>query len=313
MHEQANFEFEGKLTAGFAKPSMTNQPQDSQIIYINSLWVDSLMGGSGDYTAILFAAPAAGTGYSGQLSVSGNGTALENASESVTFSLTPFNDADYQKSGGMLLDKFAYMGTIRTAGGDYILLLDGEQAVLEAAGKGICFYGGLRSDSESAFLQNEAEKTGEILSYLCRQKSGGPVDYSQFKGLDPNNPKDMEKLTGLSEQMEEQYGSENGVPAWYPDGLIPAVNFSGDDGYLTNPAPDEQFFKLYDTQYYENEDVEDLIQPYRTALSGYDNYQEYISDETGEAIFLFTMGRYSLQVLLQQTSLKLTGVAVEIY
>ena len=286
MHEHANFDFHGELTSGSVKEvSKSDLPKKDHLIYINSLWSGSLTGGSGDYTAILLAKPDADkNSYSGNLSINGTGNALKDLNERVEFSLTPFDNALYQKSGGKLADRFSQMGILHTAGGDYILLLDEEQAVLETAGKGIFFYGKLHSDSESSVLKNEADKTKQMLSYLCRQKSGTSApDYSALK------------------------------PAWYPDGLIPAVNYSKDDGYLTIPAPDGQFFKLYDTQYFENEDFTDLVAPYRAKLSGCDNYKEYMDNENGEGIFLFTMGRYSVQVYLTQSSLKLTSVSVQIY
>ena len=285
MHERAKFVFQGQLTSDDAEGASGDDPSEADhLIYINSLWSGALTGGSGDYTAILLAKPGSDNeGYSGQLSISGNGSALKNLNEKVSFTLTPFDNAAYQKSGGKLTDRFSEMGILHTSGGDYLLLLDGDQAMLEAAGKDLLFFGKRYSDSEMPALKNEADKTNQLLSYLCRQKSGTSApDYF-------------------------------GKPAWYPDGLIPAVNFSQDDGYLTNPVIEEQFFKLYDTQYYENEDFIDLVTPYRAKLSGYDGYKEYVDDENGEGIFLFTMGRYSVQVYLAQSSLKLTSVSVQIY
>lgn len=314
IHDHANLAFEGKLTTDSAESPARDFPKPESLIYINSLWSGSFMGGSGDYTAILLATPTTNkNSYSGQLSINGNGTALESIKEKVTFSLEQFDDAFYQKLGGKLNDRFASMGVLHTAGSEYILLLDGEQVILEAVGKDIFFYGKLRSNAEAAFLQNEADKTSEILSYLSRQKSNAPVDYSMYKGLDPKDPEDMEKLTKLSEELDNMLSSENGAPAWYPDRLIPKVNFSEDDGYLTTPAIDAQFFKLYITEYYENENFADLISPYRAALSGLDDYKEHLDLENGEGVFLFTMGRYSVQVFLQQSSLKLTSVGVQIY
>jgi len=117
----------------------------------------------------------------------------------------------------------------------------------------------------------------------------------------------------MSEELEDTLNSENKKPAWYPDGLIHTVNFSEDDGYLTNPATEEQFFKICNTQYYENEDFADLVSPYRAMLSGNDGYKEYMDYESGEGVFLFTMGKYSVQVFLMQSSLKLTSVSVQIY
>jgi len=316
IHDHANFVFHGNLTTGSVKEaSESDPPKTNSLFYINSLWSGSMTGSSGDYTAILLAAPTADkNGYSGQLSINGNGSALKNMNEKMTFSLASFDNALYQKSGGKLIDRFAQMGILHTAGGDYILLLDGKQVILEAAGKGMFFYGKLRSDSDLTFLQNEANKTKKMLSYLYRQKSStSSADYSELKGLDPNNPEDMKKLMKMSEELEDTLNSENKKPAWYPDGLIHTVNFSEDDGYLTNPATEEQFFKICNTQYYENEDFADLVSPYRAMLSGNDGYKEYMDYESGEGVFLFTMGKYSVQVFLMQSSLKLTSVSVQIY
>ena len=284
MHEHADFAFHGERTGNAGEATGDDLSKTDRLIYINSLWSAALTGGSGDDTATLLAKSGADKeSYSGQFSISGNGSVLKDLNEKVSFTLTPFDNATYRKSGGKLIDKFYEMGIIQTSGGDYLLLLDGKQAVLEAAGKEMFFYGKLHSDSESSALKSEADKTKLMLSFMCRQKSGTPApDYF-------------------------------GKPAWYPDGLIPAVNFSQDDGYLTNPVIEEQFFKLYDTQYYENEDFTDLVAPYRAKLSGYDGYKEYMDEENGEGIFLFTMGRYSVQVYLAQSSLKLTSVSVQIY
>ncbi|MDP4092776.1 MAG: hypothetical protein Q8920_05375 [Bacillota bacterium] len=316
MHDHANFVFSGNLTTGSVEETPASDlPKADSLIYINSLWSGSLTDSIGDYTAILLATPAADkNGYSGQLSIDGNGSILKNINQKVTFSLAPFDSALYQKSGGKLIDRFSKMGILHTDGGDYILLLDEKQVVLEAAGKSMVFYGKLRSGSDLAFLKNEADKTKKMLSYLCRQKNSTlSNDYSELKGLDPNNPEDMKKLMEMSEKMRDTLNSEKGKPAWYPDGMIPTVNFSEDDSYLTTPATDEQFFKIYNTQYFESEDFTDLVKPYRAALSGYDDYQEHMDYDGGSGVFLFSMGKYNIQVYLQQSNLKLTSVSVQIY
>lgn len=308
LHDQANLIFAGQLIEGDNKPSVNETPLRENIIYINC------MDGSGDCAAILSAeCNADENSFSGRLIVSGNGNAIESINEKIKFTLEQYDPSLYQSSGGLLRDRFTQMGLLHSASGDFILLLDGKQAILEYVDKGMFFCGGLFPDSQKDYLNNEAEKTIEMLTYLFSKKGGASIDYSRFEGLDPNDPEDMEKLMKMSEELGDAIGSENGIPAWYPDGLIPKVNYSEADGYLTTPSVEKQIFKLYNTQYFENEDFEDLVSPYHEALSGYDNYKEYLDYDNAEGVFLFTMGRYSLQVFLQQSSLKLTSIDVYIY
>lgn len=316
LHDHASFEFHGTMTSESAASPEHSADPDS-LFYINSLWNGAFSGSeSGDYTAILLASPAAdGSGYSGRFSVQGTGDALADAEETVTFSLEPFDDAEYKAWGGTLTDRFAQMGLLRTSGGDYILLLDGDQLLLEAAGKEIYFGGALRSNSESAALENEADKTRQLLSSLCRQKGGTYdqfPDYSGLADLDPNDPDYQEKLTQISEEMQEVF-QQDGAPAWYPEGLIPQVNYASEFGYGTMPPQEALCFPTYQTAYSEEEDFEDLIGPYQSALRGYDNYQEYINSDNLQALFLFTMGKYQFQVLLEQSSWKICDVSVAIY
>lgn len=128
-------------------------------------------------------------------------------------------------------------------------MLDGEQVILEPVGKGVYFCGSLCSQLESATLQNEADKTKTMLNDLCREKScteGELPDYSGLKDLDPNDPKDMQKLMGMSEKLNAMISHQD-APAWYPEGLIPMVNFSADDGFSTIP-PAELLFRIYNRQ-----------------------------------------------------------------
>ncbi|MDP4153557.1 MAG: hypothetical protein Q8865_09005 [Bacillota bacterium] len=314
LHDYANFVFNGKLTKDTSEPSAGKSLEPGSLIYINSLWPKSLSGG-GEYTAILLASHDVGkNSYSGQLSISGNGNDLNNISEKVTFSIGAFDSTEYRKLGGKLSDKFAQMAALHTSGGDYILLLDGEQLVLEPIGKNIYFCGSLHSNSEDAALQNEADKTKKMLSYLYRQKYGASsYDYSEFKGLNPNDPEDMKKLMNLSEDFKDMVSSDKNAPAWYPDDLIPSVNFSTDDGYNTIQPSDELLFKIYNTQYCENEDFKDLVEPYRAALSCYDDYKEFVDYQKNEGVFLFAMGKYRIQVFLAQSNLKISNVSVQIY
>lgn len=316
LHDHAEFIFHGELTSEPSQ-SPSSRPSDPEsLIYINSLWSGAFSGGAdkGEYTAVLLASPKAGN-YSGQLSIQTTGNALSAVNEAVTFSLEPFDAAAYQAAGGQLDDPFTCMSVLKTAGGTYILLVDGDQCILEAARKGMYFCGNLPSASESGALENEAEKTEKMLSFLYRQKSGTEAslpDYSGLKDLDPNKPEDMQKLMDASEQMNAMI-SHQGAPAWYPESLIPMVNFSADDGFNTLPPAAGLLFKIYNTEYCEMEDFKDLVQPYRSALSGYDNYQEYLSYDDLEGVFLFTMGKYTVQVFLAQPVLKLTNVSVQIY
>ncbi|HEX2945319.1 MAG TPA: hypothetical protein VHT96_05130 [Clostridia bacterium] len=308
LHDQATLVFTGQPMEGPDEAPENETPQRQGIIYINS------MGGSGDCAAILSAEYSAEqNSFSGKLFINGNGAAFESIDENVKFTLKQYDSSLYQSSGGILRDKFTHMGTLHTGAGDFILLLDGKQVILERVGKGMFFCGGLFSDSQRDNLYNEADKTRKMLTYLFCQKSGDDIDYSQFEGLNPDDPEDMEKILSMSEELDDVIGAENGVPAWYPVGLIPTVDFSEPDGYLTTPVIGQQIFKLYNTQYYENMDFEDLVSPYRKVLSSYDNYKEYLDHDSAEGVFLFTMGRYSLQVYLQQSSLKLTSVNVYIY
>jgi len=60
LHDHANFVFHGSLTTDSVKEASSGDlPKKDRIIYINSLWSDSLTGGGGEYTAILLATPAA--------------------------------------------------------------------------------------------------------------------------------------------------------------------------------------------------------------------------------------------------------------
>ena len=310
LHDKANLVFEGSVTDTAPPSASTAAPAGT--LYINSMWSGAMSGGSGDYTAILLASQSADKSYSGKLTVNGSGDTLKAVDEAVTFTLDAFDAAAYKQAGGKLSDTFTQMGVIKAGGENYIVLLDGPQAVLEPVDKEIVFFGKLCSDAPAS-LQNEADKTMRIFSGLCRQKAGTAKDYSAFKGLDPKNPKDMEKIMALAEELGSAIDAENGAPAWYPEGLIPTVNFSAYDGYLTTPSPEGQFFKLYNTQYAELEDFEDLVAPYRKALSGYDNYKEYVSADDAEGVFIFTMGRYTLQVYLAQSQVKFTTVTVQIY
>lgn len=65
--------------------------------------------------------------------------------------------------------------------------------------------------------------------------------------------------------------------------------------------------------YCENEDSTDLVAPYHRLLSKYDDYKEYINKDIDKGIFSFTMGRYTIQVFLQQSSMKATNAGVMIY
>lgn len=316
LHDHVEFVFNGEMTSASVESPVGRPSDPESLIYVNSMWSCSFSDGAdgGEYTAILLAFPKVGT-YSGQISIQGTGNILDAVNEAVTFSFAPFDTAAYRKAGGQLDDQFASMSVLQTTDGVYILLLDGDQVILEAAGKAVYFCGNLSSVSESGTLQNEAAKTGKMLSYLYRQKSGTEAsfpDYSGLKDLDPNNPEDMQKLMDASEKMNAMI-SHQAPPAWYPEGLIPMVNFSADEGFNTIPPTADLLFRIYNTEYCESEDFEDLVQPYRSVLSGYDNYQEYLNYDDIEGVFLFTMGQYTVQVFLNQPVMKLTNVSVQIY
>ena len=316
LHDHAEFIFSGELTTESTEVPMGESSNPENLIYINSMWSSSFSGGpdDGEYTAVFLASPKAGN-YSGQLSIHGTGKALNDISEAVTFSLEPFDAAAYQKAGGQLDDRFTSMSILNIAGGSYILLRDGQQVILEPAGKGVYFCGSMPSASESDYLQNEAAKTRRMLSYLYRQKSGTEAafpDYSELKGLDPNNQEDMKKLMQMSEQLNT-LTSHQDVPSWYPEDLIPMVNYSAYDGFGTLPPVNGLLFRIYNTEYCEEEDFEDLVGPYRGALSGYDNYKEYLDYDHAEGVFLFTMGKYTIQVFLSQSVIKLTDVGIQIF
>lgn len=317
MHEHAELVFSGELTAEPVESPVGRPTEPERLIYINSMWSCAYSGEAdgGEYTAILLASPQEGA-YSGRLSVQGTGDMLETVSEEVTCTVAPFDAAAYRAAGGQLDDRFASMSVLHTAGGTYLLLLDGEQVVLEPVGKGICFCGSMPAPSLADSLQNKAEKTRKMLSWLCRQKSSTEEslpDFSGMEDLDPNNPEDMQKLMDMSKELEAM-SADQGAPAWYPEGLIPMVNFSAYDGYFTNPSPDGQLFRIYNTQYCEMEDFEDLMEPYRSVLSGYDDYKECQDyEQEAEAVFLFTMGNYTVQVFLSQSVLKMTDVSVQIF
>ena len=316
LHDHAEFVFSGEMTSESAESPVGKPSDPKSLIYINSMWSCAFSGGAdgGEYTAILLASPQTGA-YSGQLSVQGTGNALGAVNEAVTFCFEPFDTAACRKAGGQMDDQFASMSDLQAADGTYILLLDGEQVILESVGKGVCFCGSLCSQSESAALQNEADKTKTMLNVLCREKSGteGELpDYSGLKDLDPNDPEDMQKLMDMSEELNAMISHQD-APAWYPEGLIPMVNFSVDDGFSTIPPAAGLLFQIYNTGYCEEEDFEDLVEPYRTVLSGYDDYQEYLNHDDLEGVFLFTMGKYTVQVSLSQNVAKMTGVGVQIY
>lgn len=316
LHDHAEFIFRGEQTSDPAEPPVGRPSDPDSLLYVNSMWSCEFSGETdgGEYTAVLLASPKSGT-YSGQLTVQGTGDALDAVSEAVTFSFTPYDAAEYRQAGGRMDDSFASMSVLYTAGGTYILLLDGEQVMLEPAGKAMYFCGSTRAQVELESLQNEATKTQTMLNYLCREKTGmeGEIpDYSGLQDLDPNNPEDMQKLIDMSAEMNAMF-SHQGSPAWYPDDLIPMVNFSVDDGFVTLPSEKEMLFIIYNTQYAEEEDFADLVEPYRAVLSGYDDYKEYLDYDTAEGVFLFTMGKYTVQVYMGQDALKLTGIGVQIY
>ncbi len=283
FHEQATLAFKGKLI-NIPEQAHKEVAEPEGIIYINCMWSDSFMGGNGDYNAILLASSDGNKSYSGKISINGSGNALNVINEEVTFSIERFYDELYVKSGGKLEDKFEYMGVFSAAGYDFILLFDGQQVILEIVGKEKYFCGGICPANDYNMLENEADKTSEMVSFLYRIKDSETENYVDYA-----------------------------PPSWYPHELIPKVNFSEYDGFMTIPVINEQFFKLYITEYYENENLEDLIFYYSSALSKQDRYKEFINYENGEAVFLFTMGKYNIQVFMQQSSLNLTSVGVQIY
>lgn len=316
LHEYAEFVFSGEKTSESVESPVGRHSDPESLIYINSMWSRSFSGvaGGGEYTAILLATPKAGT-YSGQLSIQGTESVSSAVNETVTFSFEPFDSTAYRNAGGQLDDYFTSMSVLQAAGGTYILLLDGEQVVLEATGKGAYFCGSLHSATDYSTLQNEARKTEKMLSYLYRQNSGTEdslPDYSGLKDLDPNNPEDLQKLMDASEELNAMISQQN-APAWYPEGLIPIVNFSAADGFNTIPSPAGLLFRIYNTEYCELEDFDDLVDPYRSVLSGYDDYEEYLNYDDMEGVYLFTMGEYTVQVYLSQSVMKLTNVSVQIY
>ncbi|MPL99635.1 hypothetical protein SDC9_45853 [bioreactor metagenome] len=246
LHEHAQFVFHGDLITGENGSTTVVSSNTESLIYINSLWSGTYSGGGGDCTAILLAGPAADKKiYSGQLSVQGDGAVLENFDETVTFTLEPFDEENYKQSGGGLEDRFFQMGSIHTDSGDFLLLLDGNQTVLEPVGKGLCFFGRLCPQSEFDFLKNEASQTKRILSDLCRQAtdiSGTLPDSEKLTGLDPNDPEDMKILMEISKQFSAAAGQDQ-APAWYPGELIPTVNFSDEDGFSPVSSAGDSFSK----------------------------------------------------------------------
>jgi len=314
FNEQSTLVFSGEI---INTPDQSNEDFEKTegIIYINNVWSNSFMGGAGDYNAILLASPEDNERYTGKISINGSGNDLNVINEDVTFSIEKFSEALYEKSGGNLRDKFENMAVFNAAGQEFILLFDGSQVILEPVGKNKYFCGNVKSNEDYVKLENEANKTIEMVSYLYSIKNNETIsnmDYSAIDELDPNSPEDLENMMEIAEEFTNA-SLNNSQPSWFPYDLIPAVNFSADDGFLTTPVIDAQFFKLYITEYYENENIEDLVFYYNSALSKNDNYMEYIDNENGEAVFVFSMGKYYLQVFLQQTSLKLTSVGVKIY
>lgn len=314
FHEKAELQFPGKIEKGPVESHIRSTSVKNGLMYINSQWSDSLSGGGEDYTAILLAAPVSGSSkYSGSLFLTGNGDKLAKTDAKVSIDISQFDSNAYKNAGGKYTGEFTGMSIFEAGGKKYALLVDGDEVILEPLGTGTAFFGDLFAADKNSYLLNQANKTKTMISCLYRQTGGGSVDYSAYEGLDPKDPEDMKKILELAKNMSSTIGSNRAIPAWYPKNLIPVVNFSGDDGYITTPCPNALFFKLYTTEYCENEDFTDLVAPYRRVLSKYDDYKEYINKDTYEGIFVFTMGRYTIQVFLQQSSMKATSVGVTIY
>jgi hypothetical protein len=136
-------------------------------------------------------------------------------------------------------------------------------------------------------------------------------DAEKLKGLDPNDPEDMKTLMEMSEKLGAM-ANQSQAPAWYPGELIPTLNFSDDDGY-SPVSSGEELFKIYGTQYSEDDDIEPVFEHYHAVLSSYDNYQECFNEGDKEAVFIFSMGKYVVQVYLWQQVPGQTDVTVQIY
>jgi len=93
--EQATFsvKFNEKSTLVFSGEIINILDQSDEdfektegIIYINNVWSDSFMGGTGDYNAILLASPEGNERYTGKISINGSSNDLNVINEDVTFS-----------------------------------------------------------------------------------------------------------------------------------------------------------------------------------------------------------------------------------
>lgn len=194
IHKNANLQFQGKIEKSPVESHIRSSSVKNGLMYINSQWSDSMNGGSGDYTAILLAAPGSGSSkYSGSLLLTGNGNKLAKIDVKVSFDISQFDNNAYKNAGGKYTGEFTGMSIFEAGGLKYALLVDGDEVILEPLGTGTAFFGDLFAADKSSYLLNQANKTKTMLSYLYRETGGGSLDYSAYEGLDPKNPEDLKK------------------------------------------------------------------------------------------------------------------------
>jgi hypothetical protein len=224
-----------------------------------------------EYRGILTAEPSGG-GFAGNLFLYGDGPGIPFCDEDVSFTVEAFDAQTYKNAGGAMPISADAMGVIHALAGDFIVLLDEEHVLLEVEGSDVTFAGGLISESEAEEAKYVADETKPIVKCLYdgtkeKTKSGGMLD---------------------------------GIPAWYPEWLMPKPISAEYQRY--NVVPDTGGYNFYSFQYNEDQrggtTAKTVMENYKNQLQGADGLEAIYDEETHYAIVRFNKGAYSIHILI---------------
>jgi len=264
------FEFTGSVTVATAeKPNLDRI--NGRCISVNSTYYETGKDYNHEYRAMLTAVPTSDLEYTGDLCVHGSAKDIPFAEEAVVFTLKPFNAGEYQSAGGRLPGSFDAFGVINTSGGKFIVLMDGERPLIEAANSGILFYGSLISESEVAKARHMADETEQLMRAF-------------YANPDPTK-------AGMGKTPTAWHGKA----PWYPDWLMPEPIEPG--SWLWYEMLNALGFNRYRAQYAEGASIDEVFDNYSAQLSGYEGFEAY-NPGGRDAVIYFTKGAYSVMITI---------------
>lgn len=273
--EYFDFAFNGSYTTAPIISPDTGQ-LDGRCISVNSTFIESGKDYIRESRLMLTATLVSGLEYTGDFCAYGSGTGRPYIDEAANFTLEIFEEQAYKSAGGSLPGSFDAFGVIESSGGDYIVLIDGERAIVEDVSSDAVFTGELLPAAEADSKMKLANDSKRLMKHLYDNPY--PSQYSRG---------------GFAEVY-------NNKPPWYPDWLMPepvGANYWGwrNISNITSAYTYEVSYGYHETML-----PPDVFEAYKLFFEDLGGVEIYHDDRVGGgeqyALFYFSEGVFSFEV-----------------